>query len=1146
MKKVHLICFLFFASLTSFGQPVDPGKFPPVDLGKLFQSPPESAKPWVFWYWMKAAVSRDGITADLEAMKAAGIGGAYLVPIQGVANPPLFNPPVETLTPAWWDMLRFAMTEAGRLGIQIAMHSSDGFATAGGPWITPELSMQKVVWTETYIAGGRKIDEKVPQPESYKGYFKDIALLAFPARAGIEVPANSPKPIVTTNLPNTNVQFLADTMGKESFKSTGPCWIQYAYAQPFTCRSIFILTNGNNFQAHRLRIEVSDDGEHFRSAGQLEPPRHGWFDGDEGVTHTIKPITARFFRFVHDKAGTEPASEDLENAKWNPYLRVKSIRLSSSPRINQYEGKNGQIWRIGQRTTDKLVPDSLCVPLGQIIDITDKMDASGHLIWNAPAGNWTVLRVGYTSTGHENGTAGAGKGLECDKLNPEAVKLQFDRWFDETIRQVGPDLASKVLKVFHVDSWECGSQNWTPLFREEFKKYRRYDLLKYLPAFAGIPVESAESSERFLYDVRMTIAEMVNDKFYATLASLAHERGLVFTGESVAPVMLSDGMLHYSNVDIPMGEFWVKSPSHDKPNDMFDAVSGAHVYGKPLVQAEGFTTVRMTWNEYPGMLKSLEDRNFALGINRLVQHVFVQNPWTDRKPGMTMDGVGLYFQRDQTWWKPGFAWTTYTRRCQALLQQGNYVADVAVFTGEEMPRRAMLPDRLVPTLPGIFGEEVVKSEALRLANTGVPTRTVSEGVTLTSNMAEPQNWTDPLRGYAYDAINPDALLRLAKVENGRIVLPGGASYGVLVIPGAHPMMPDGTMMSPRVSSKLLQMVKDGATVLFAEKPDHATGLLNEKESDKKVQDNIRELFSGALDKTSSSVWKLGKGKVLLGAYKEQTFAGIGIERDAFIKDSTGQQARGIAWTHRTAPGFDIYFISNQLDQPRTFELSLKVSGRVPELWDAVTGEKRIAGEWKTEKGRTVLPLRLASDASVFVIFQTPAKINKSTGRNWIDTKDIQFIQGPWTVTFDTAFGGPAKPVIFDQLIDWTTRSEPGIKYYSGTAVYSTTFDGKAFIKGQRLWIDIGKVAYIADIKVNGVSCGVAWTSPYKVEITNVVKQGLNRLTIEVTNTWANRLMVDHLLPEPERVTKTTAPFRMEGKPLYEAGLLGPVRVVGEN
>lgn len=470
---------------------------------------------------------------------------------------------------------------------------------------------------------------------------------------------------------------------------------------------------------------------------------------------------------------------------------------------------------------------------------------------------------------------------------------------------------------------------------------------------AGIPIQSANVSERFLHDIRQTIAELVVDKFYVTMGKLAKEKGCTFSAESIAPTMLSDGLMHYKTVDIPMGEFWLNSPTHDKLNDMMDAISGAHIYGKPIVQAEAFTTLRMDWTEHPAMLKSLQDRNYALGINKLVYHVFTHNPWMNKKPGMTLDPIGLYFQRDQTWWKQGKAWMEYTTRCQALLQVGIPVADVAVFTGEELPRRSLLPDRLVSTLPGIFGEEIVKREAERLANKGEPLRELPAGVRYSANMADPGKWINPLNGYAYDSFNPEALLT-AKVNNGRVELDGGASYGVLVLPQTHPMSPSNRYMSAEVAKKLNQLVTEGASIIVNELPEKSLSLNNALSDDKVVQSAAQELWSGKVSGfvkfggDTVVVSRFGNGRVVKGPYKAKTFEAFELLPDVIAKDETGKHAEDIAWSHRTAPGIDIYFLSNQKDIERTIEVSLRVPARVPELWDAVTGKIETAKAYRNE------------------------------------------------------------------------------------------------------------------------------------------------------------------------------------------------------
>ncbi len=1137
------------------------------DLLAEFQNPPAPASPWVFWYWTSAAVSAEGITADLEAMKAASIGGAYLMPVKDVTDPPLLDPPVRQLTPQFWRLVVHAMKEADRLGLKLAMHACDGFSVGGGPWITPELSMQKVVWSETYAAGGRAFNDVLPQPPMQEDFYRDIALLAFPLPEGAGLSTRTVVPKVTTDVRGADSQFLVVEGNTERLRSNGACWIQYAFEKPFTCRSITVCPDGTSFPPLCLRVEASDDGEAFRLVKQLEPPRHGWQNGDADMTYAIEPTTARFFRFVYDPTVLEPGAEDLDTAKWRPSLKVRRIEMFSAPRIHQFEGKSGQVWRVSRRTTSEQVPDEMCVPLERVVDITGHMNGEGRLKWDVPEGNWTILRLGHTSTGHRTSASGGGTGLECDKFREDAVLLQFDRWFGEAIRQAGPELASRVLKVFHVDSWEAGSQNWSPVFREEFKQRRGYDLLPYLPVMAGIPIGSADVSERFLYDVRVTIDELVSDRFYRILGELAYAHGCVFSAENVAPTITSDSMRHFNLVDIPMGEFWLRSPTHDKPNDMLDAISAAHVYGKPIVQAEAFTELRFSWDEHPAMLKVLGDRNFSLGINRFVMHVFMHNPWVDRQPGTALGMTGLFFQRDQTWWGPGRAWVDYLKRCQVLLQTGKPVVDVAVFTGEELPCRAVLPERLISTLPGIFGPEVMERESKRLANRGQPSRQLPRGVTASANISDPADWVDPLRGYAYDSINSDALC-LATVRDGRIVLPGGVGYALLVVPGPRPMAPDTGLLTPETAAHLAKLIEDGATVIFGQRPERSPGLEGFPACDVRVAalmgrvgftspqpgspgPNASDGQSGGVNPTLHSA--------IQAPFKDESFDVLGLARDFAATEANGQRAGAIAWAHRAGAEVDIYFISNQKDALREVEVSLRVSGRVPELWDAVTGKVRSASQWRLADGRTSLPLRLDANGSVFVVLREPTTATqRNSGANWLELNVVQEMEGPWQVTFDPKKGGPEAPVSFAQLDDWTQREELGVRYYSGTAVYTRTFNWSEPVRSDvarrsvsgpdgpttnRVWLDLGKVANLAEVIVNGRSCGVAWTAPFRVEITDALCQGSNRLEIAVTNTWANRLIRDRALPEAERITWTSAYDVLGRRSLLPAGLLGPVQIM---
>ena len=1056
-------------------------------LRDQFLNPSDEAKPWTFWYWMYGAVSKEGITADLEAMKHAGLGGTYLMPIKGIHEGAQYDGKAQQLTPEWWEMVRFSMEEADRLGLKLGMHICDGFALAGGPWITPKESMQKVVWSDTIVDGGKLNALRLPQPEAYENYYEDIALFALPVEdAADEMPAK----ITCVNLATANNVKSAQTVNMDAagvIRSSYPCYIQYEYKQAFTCRNIEIVLNGNNYQAHRLKVMASDDGVNYRFVKQLVPARQGWQNTDENSTHSIPATTARYFRFYWTPEGSEPGSEDMDAAKWKPNLKIKQLRLHQEARLNQWEGKAGLVWRVAESTREEEIGKEDCYSLSQVINLTEqyKNAPASHskektITAVLPKGKWKLLRMGHTATGHTNATGGGGKGLECDKFNPRTVRKQFDNWFAQAFVKTHPEVARRVLKYMHVDSWECGSQNWSDSFAKEFRTRRGYDLLPYLPLLAGIPMESAGRSEEILRDVRTTIAELVVDVFYQVLSDCAKEYDCQFSAECVAPTMVSDGLLHYQKVDLPMGEFWLNSPTHDKPNDMLDAISGAHIYGKNIIQAEGFTEVRGTWDEYPAMLKALLDRNYALGINRLFYHVYVHNPWLDCQPGMTLDGIGLFFQRNQTWWDKGAkAFSEYATRCQSLLQYGHPVTDIAVFTGEEVPRRSVLPERLVSSLPGLFGTERVESERIRLANEGQPLRVRPVGVTHSANMADPEKWVNPLRGYAYDSFNKDALLRLAKAENGRMKLAEGMGYKVVVLPLSRPMNPE-PVLSPAVRKKMNELKAAGVIV-------------------------------PALP------------------YTEEDFSAYGLERDMIVPED-------VAWMHRSGELGDIYFVANQREETRTFTASMRINGRKPECWNPVTGEMNTHPSYRIHDNRTEVTLTLAPNESVFIVFPTEEAADKErTSTDKREPLNRTLETEEYTVTF-LATG---KTVVRKDLFDWSKEEDEQIRYYSGTAVYKATFRWKDKLKkGQPVYLNLGKVCNLATVRVNGIDCGTVWTAPYRADITSALKKGTNELEIEVTNTWANALKGVDEGKAPYDGIWTNAKYRKQEDTLLPAGLLG--------
>lgn len=887
-----------------------------------FLNPKPQAKPWTFWYWMYGAVDAKAITADLEAMKNVGLEGVYLMPIKDTAayNPSTFgakfpNPTIklaQQLSPEWWNLVSHSFKEADRLGLKMGMHISDGFALAGGPWIRPEESMQKVVGADLVVRGGNIQGLKLPQPEIVAGYYKDISVVALPLTMEYSIVPNNPR--ITSDNPSDSLPF--SEQGK-AFRAEKRTRIDYDFGKPILVRNIQITPAGNNFQSQRFAVYASEDGIAYRLVQKFAPPRQGWQNTGFDYTFALPPTKARFFQLSWNPDDTEPGSEDLDAAKWRPTLKVNKITFNTLPKINLWEGKAGLVWRIAEKTTQ--VPEKHCFKKNEIIDLSQFVE-NGVLNCNLPKGDWLILRIGHTSTGHTNATGGGAKGLEVDKLNPRAVQKQFDNWFGTIYNKIDSATVSGVLTHMHIDSWECGSQNWSENFAYEFYSRRKYDLKPLLPILLGYPIESAEYSEKVLHDVRLTINELLQDVFFKVMTENAHQKGCVVSAESVAPTFQSDGIEHFKQIDLPMGEFWLHSPTHDKPNDMLDAISGAHIYGKNLIQAEGFTQLRTNWNEHPQLLKKLLDRNFALGMNKLYFHIYTHNPFMDIQPGMTLDGIGLYFQRDQIWWKQGKGFIDYISSSQTLLQHGRPVVDLAVYTGEEIPSRSFTPDRLIESLPGLFNNLQLASEKKRLENRGNPLRELPKGVHHSAGTFNLEAWSNPLNGYKYDSYNKDALWSSTADSAHQLLSPGGLKYKLLILPEKSKLNPAKIEYSDSTKSILLKLKQEGV-----------------------ILPNI--------------------------PYKYSNFMEFGIEPDVILPTN-------VAWEHRKTDSLDIYFLSNQSNEELNFEASFRVNGMKAEIWDAVN-RKVIPVQAIQEKNRTKIQLKLKKDESFFLVFSTHSKLHNS-------------------------------------------------------------------------------------------------------------------------------------------------------------------------
>ncbi|MEK6700727.1 MAG: glycosyl hydrolase [Planctomycetota bacterium] len=1095
-RTLALVAPLFLSFASCFAQSA---------LERSFLTPPMEARPHTWWHWMNGNVTREGITADLEAMKAVGLGGAQIFNVsEGIPEGPiLYN------TPEWRELVKFAATEASRLGLELCIHDCAGWSSSGGPWVKPEHAMQTVTVTETKVKGPRKFAEVVAQPKANVGFYRDVVILAFP----------TPK---------------------------------------------------------------------------------------------------------------------------NDAFRIANINAKA---LREYQ--------YGLQPSTDSVPADAVIARGSIVVLKAP---DGKVDWDVPAGDWTIMRIGYTPTGAVNAPSPtSGRGLEVDKLSREAFDAFWAGGMEPLIKELGP-LAGKTLNNVLIDSYEVGCQNWTPRFREEFTKRRGYDPLLLLPAMSGRVIGSADESERFLWDLRRTVGDLFADNYYSYFAEICKKNGLL---SSVEPY---DGPFEGEQVgkdaDIVMGEFWSNA---GMSSSCKLAAGVAHTYGKKIVGAESFTAFPEVgkWTNTPGSLKAVGDLMYTTGINRYIIHRYAHQPWKNVNPGMTMGQWGTHFERTTTWWEQSPAWLTYLARCQSMLQQGKFVADVCYFAGEASPNGAPF-------------EEKLKS-----------------------------------KGYDYDACGTDVVLNRMSVQNGRIVLPDGMSYAMLVLP-------DTPFMTPRMAAKVKELVLAGATVM-GPKPTRSPSGSGGKSADAGVAKIGGDVWGNCDGKAvKEHVFGDNQGCVVWGKDPEQVLSEMKIQPDALFMTQSGGKA-SVSWIHRAIGDADVYFVSNQKARSVEMLCSFRVHGKAPEIWQADTGTMEPAPVWSQRDSRTVVPIRFGPSGSAFVVFRGSSRsshvvsvkppesiaqehrlpsieikkavyeavdgaasadvtakvaaavasgeteipatntmfgdpanlhvkrlrvdytvdgkamsktvnenatlvlvetggtdsplpyslsVNRAggtelrayrggdyelTGSNGklskVMIKDIPAtveIGGAWAVKFQKDRGAP-ESITLDALTSLSASKNAGVRYFSGTAEYEKEFDVPAEAVGpgmvQRL--DLGGVKEIAEVTLNGKKLGegggggVWWKAPYEGDVTGIVKAGKNTLSIRVTNTWINRLIGDEQFaddsewngitikkwpdwfkpasdnplegrPVKERITFTTWKHWHKGSPLPDSGLLGPVRLfIGE-
>lgn len=1085
-----------------------------------FLKPPQSARPRVWWHWMNGNITEDGIAKDLAWMRRVGIGGMQNFDAS-LFTPQVVDDRLVYMSPEWKRAFRFTAERAKEEGLELGIAGSPGWSETGGPWVPLKDGIKKVVWSETFVAGGHRLDEPLVAPPAVTGpfqslpaggvlglaregelppeYYSDIAILAVPdAEAGelgdVVFSDGKGRELDGALLTDGN---LLDVVELGVGTPDKPVMLTATYAQPHLIRSatLFTVDESPSFAdvyftpVLEARIEgvwryvASFDIAAVPTTVAFAPIRTSElrvvfapYTGPQRPAQVAKAPGAVVPRFISTVAGTKS-------------VKVAEFRLSGQRKVDRFETKAGFDLvndYFALATTASV--DEQGADIDRVIDLTDRMSPDGLLDWTAPQGRWRVIRLGWSLTGKTNHPATPeATGLEVDKLDGGAVERYLRHYLDMYRETVGQDLfGTNGVQVLLTDSTEVGAFNWTPRFVEKFGELRGYDPTPWLPTIAGVVIGTRGESDRFLYDFRRTLSELHASEHYATVARVAREYGLTVYGEALEdqrPV-LGDDLALRRYADVPMAALWTWSdengPRPTLLGDMKGASSVAHLYGQNVVAAESMTSALSPWADAPSDLRKVVDLEFAHGINRPVIHTSVHQPLDDMQPGLSLMIFGQFFNRHETWAELARPWVDYMSRTAFLLQQGRNVADVAYFYGEEAPVTAI-------TAFGPPGD--------------LPVR------------------------YAYDYVNADALKEVISVDSGDLVAPSGARYRVLYLgPGASRM----TLPTLR---RIAELVADGATVV-GHAPTSSPSLADDPEEFASL---VGQLWRG------SGVTPAGKGRVIETRDVEAALVQVGVAPDVQISQAAA--ATDIMFVHRQLEDGDLYFLVNRGKREQTLDVRFRVFGKAPDIWRADSATITPLS-FRQEAAGTATQLVLGAEESIFVAFRRDTNEQELT----IATPALVPIlepQGPWRVSFQKNRGAP-ESVELDELVSLSEHADEGVRYFSGVATYTTDFELlESNLSQGKFWLDLGGVGDIAEVRINGTVAGSAWHAPFRVDVSDALNKGVNTLEVKVANLWVNRFIGD-AQPGANKIASTTVPTFEPGAPLRPSGLIGPVRLLAES
>ncbi|GFD73795.1 hypothetical protein KUL113_32150 [Tenacibaculum sp. KUL113] len=1034
-------------------------------LKEAFSNPGDAHKPWVFWYWINGNVTEEGIKADLESMSNAGLGGVVLMHINEHHVIPAG--PVKFLSEDYLSLLAFTFEKASELGLKVNLYNSEGWSVAGGPWISPKDGMKELSWSEQQIRD-RFQPITFPAPHAPLNFYEDIAVLAFPTpKAHIE--PKFQERVASVNISGTASQ--STVVAKNAIdgdwntlvypnidEETKQRFIQIDFSEEFTFRNAFV-----KFAAYGMmgmnRLLVSDDGKNYR---EIAFSKRGQIYDDLSCFQ-FEPIKAK-----HAKIVFQPTDNKLlYTAMPKVDVAVREVIFDNKPRTANWCQKAAHIFPFHMQETEREAMNAsfksdASINADSIVDVSQYLDESGRLNWTPPNDDWTVIRFGMSSTEAVNrpGSEG-GEGLEVDKLSERALDIHFEHYIKRNAERSQKYVGDSFVST-HADSWEVGRQNWTQGFEKDFEERRGYSLIRLLPVTLGYVVKDATFSERILWDYRKTLAELIAERFYGGMQQRANELGLTFSAQSMKPFIDNLQALGQADIIYANSAFRSTNPLENKPNQEF-----AYLTAKMAASAGSIYNKPVRSESFTSLPQA----------NRWLSHplTYKSQADTDLAAGVTLTTHHLFTHQPWTTLKPGMTlgyWGIHFERTQTWWHE------VETWNKYLTRSHALLS----------MGQPVL--DVLHLL--GDDSATTFDRDFALRELPE---------GYDFEFISTNGVMNHVNVnDQGQLALESGRTYNILSI------SPD-VSMRVEVLEQIKSLLERGVTVVG-------------------LPPTFSPSLEGSLD-TSGTDQRVNQlaGDIWGARFNNQVFENLedalnhkGILPDVLISHTDNR----FVWRHHniSEENTDVYFISNLDHMSAEIELDLRAKGKVAEIWDPLSGKRLLASDYVVENGRSRFKLHFDQAQSLFVVLAP----QKSTGQllNTLPLRQLQILDSPWQVDF---IKGVKKPnaLALNELIDLSQHADEDVKYFSGTVRYETEFEmADDLPTSQSYLLNLGEAFQFARVRLNGHDLGLRMWAPYHFNISNIIRSGANRLEIEVTTLWPNRLIGD------ERLYPDTAAWKKNG------------------